>query len=133
MDFEKLIITRGKYWDAKMHHNQNCLGRCLLWYKGKEKDLLELNEEEQKEFWALARKLKKALNKLFKPDKYNYLSASNQTTHLHFHIFPRYKEKRIFDGKTLKDKDYGKLPLSENLVEEEFLWKIRDEIKRGLN
>ena len=84
MDFEKLLIKSGKYWDVKIHENQSCIGKCLLWYKGENKDFLELTKEEQDEFWKLAKEIKKVLDKLFQPNKYNYICAGNQTEHLHF-------------------------------------------------
>jgi diadenosine tetraphosphate (Ap4A) HIT family hydrolase len=134
MDFEKLLIKRGKYWDIKIHHSQNCIGKCLLWYKGGENDdLLEISEEERKEFWELSKKVKNALSKLFRPDKFNYLSAGMRTKHLHFHIIPRYKEKREFEGITFEDVDWGAFAVANREIPEELLFAIRDAIRKNLN
>lgn len=133
MDFEKLLIVSGKYWDAKIHHSQSCIGKCLLWYKGDEgRDFLELNEEERREFWIMAKRLKVILDKLFSPDKYNYLCAGNRTPHLHFHIIPRYRGKREFNGEVFEDVDFGGFPHSEKKVSEEVLFGIRDAIRKEL-
>lgn len=103
-----------------------------MWYKGDpDKDLLEISEEEQKEFWEIATNAKKALDKLSTPDKYNYLCAGNRTPHLHFYIIPRYKEKRVLGGIEFKDVDFGDFPKSSNEVDEGILFKIRDEIKNA--
>jgi|SRR3989344_4662542 len=131
MDFEKLLIKSYKYWDAKIHHSQNCIGKCLLWYKeDEEKDFLELNDEEQEEFWVVAKKLRVTLEKLFSPDRFNYLSAGNQTPHLHFHIIPRYKDKREFNGVVFEDVDFGTFATAKNEVSEDILVAIRDEIRK---
>ena len=133
MDFEKLIVSKGKFWDIKIHHSQNCLGRCLLWYKGnKDKDLLEISKEERDELWELSKKIKTALINLFNPDKFNYLCSGSRTKHLHIHIYPRYSEKREFNGIIFEDIHWGNFTTAVNEVEEALLFKIRDVLKKEI-
>lgn len=133
MDFEKLLIKDYKNWQVKLHHNQNYLGKCVLWFKGDEKDFIDLNEEEREEFFEITKKLKEVLKELFNPDLFNYLSLNNKTKHLHFHIMPRYKEKRIFNNKEFLDDNFGKPPFrEENLLPEKDLELLKNKIKEKL-
>ena len=136
IDYSKLLIKEYKYWDVKLHHDQNLLGRCLLWCKRDGvSDLFETTIEEREEFWEIGDVLQKALNKLFQPDVINYASLGMRTPHLHVHFFPRYKDKKYFLGCEFEDEGWGKHPLNNPSKEipEDVLLNIRDAIKKELD
>ena len=52
MDFNKLKILEGKYWDVFLHEDQTVPGRVYFWYKDKETlDLLDVPEDAIVEFF----------------------------------------------------------------------------------
>ena len=130
MDFSKITIYDGENWEVKLHHNQNSLGKCVLWFKGESKDFADLSLDEQKEFWELLKKTKDILVDLFNPGMFNYACLGNATKHLHFHVMPRYKDSRTFEGMEFVDEAFGSFPLgADNLLSEEELVKIVEMIK----
>lgn len=134
MDFDKLKIVEGQYWDAFVHPDQTALGRTYLWYKGEAADFLDIPKEALLEFHGLGNKVKSALTKLFKPDLFNYLSLNNITKHLHVHIIPRYSRKINYLGLTFEDISFGRNYKSnpEFKVAEDVLVKIRDKLATEL-
>ena len=130
MDFNKLKILEGKYWDIFLHQDQTSIGRLYFWYKKECNDLLDIPEEAIIEFYNNAKKIKYALIKLFKPNMFNYLSLSNNTRHLHIHIIPRYsKEIKLFNI-IFKDNSFGESYKRNKdfIVSDEILIKIKEMI-----
>ena len=126
-NFQKLLIKEYKYWKVLLHHNQCYLGRCVVWCKRENViDFFDMDKEEKKEFWDISKNLREVIQKIFKPDLFNYSSLANRTPHLHVHVIPRYKEKRIFENFTFADKRWGKNPypynknfkISDNIISE---------------
>ena len=70
-------------------------------------DFLDTSKEERDELFQILQIFKNALDKTFKPDKYNYACLGNQTAHCHFHIVPRYKKEIVFDSVTFIDDRWG--------------------------
>jgi len=135
MNFAKLKITEGKYWDVFLHEDQTVIGRIYFWYKEEGIiDLLDTTEEAILEFYNLAKKFKGSLVNLFKSDMFNYLALNNNTRHLHIHMIPRYSEKVEQFGFVFEDNNFGK-SYKRNpdfKIDEEILIKIKETIKTQL-
>lgn len=107
-DFSNNLIKSYKYWDVYVNQNQGYLGRCIIWCKREEaEDMIDATEEEQKELFEIIKDLRKAVQKCFNADWFNYAFLGNQTRHLHGHFIPRYKEPKVFMGTTFIDECYG--------------------------
>jgi|SRR5579859_1379894 len=108
--YSEYLIKDYTYWTLYLHENQCYIGRTYLVAKidGKNKDFMDMDSDEIKEFFMIGRQLKKALHKLFIPDKMNYASLGNIFEHLHIHFIPRYKSQRTFLGEEFIDKQWGK-------------------------
>ncbi len=102
------LIKEYKYWKVELHQNQCYLERCRIWYKGEVIDFFSISVEELEELFKIEKNLKKALKKLFSPDKYNYYIAGNVDPQLHPHFIPRYKEGKKFEGMIFRDENWGK-------------------------
>ena len=108
IDYKQLKIKEYKFWTLYLNEYQCYLGRvCLVANRTDAKDFIEITEEEREEFFDIAKKVNKALKKLFQPDLMNYASLGNNYSHLHVHIIPRYEKERMFNGIRFDDKRWG--------------------------
>ena len=135
-NFQKLLIKEYKYWKILLHHNQCYLGRCVIWCKRENAiDFFDMTEAEKNEFWKISKNLRDALQKIFKPDLFNYSSLANKTPHLHIHVMPRYKEKIIFENFHFIDERWGKNPCPYNktfTISENILLEIKNIINKNI-
>lgn len=130
--FQKFLIKEYKHWKVYIHQDQGTLGRSYLWCKREDAiDFLEMTNREKDEFFEVAKALKVAVMKLFKPDLFNYASLGNETNHLHVHIIPRYAKDREFAGTIFQDPRWGHSYRTREdfTITEEKLYKIRDAIQ----
>jgi diadenosine tetraphosphate (Ap4A) HIT family hydrolase len=134
--YDKDIIKKFKHWTLYIHENQCYLGRTYLWANREDAlDFFDMTKEEQSEYFQIGRSLKKAINKLFQPDLWNYATLANVMPHLHTHIIPRYTNPRTFAGMQFKDERWGMnyAPFNKEFkTPEEVLIKIRDAIKEEI-
>ena len=100
-------LAAAPQWSAHLNRDQSLLGRCYLVLQRPETDALAVSDAELAELWAFARHIRGALSALFAPDHFNYALLMNQDAQVHFHIIPRYKERRQFSGGTFVDPDFG--------------------------
>jgi len=137
VDYDRFLIKRYKHWKVLLHSEfyYHYLGSFYIWSRRTDDvDILEMTKEEQEEFFTVARQVKQAFKKLFKPDRFNYLAMGNVAPHLHVHVIPRYASPRIFNKLKFVDKEWGGPPRSKPHIKvpEEALLKIRDKIKKQL-
>ena len=96
---------------------QTYRGRCNVVFKEHKSEITDLTEEEAKAFMNDVRKVAKAIQKAFNPDKINYGAFADTMQHLHFHLVPKYKDGadwgRMFEmnpGKRLlNEEEYDEL------------------------
>lgn len=56
------------------------------------KEIIELNEQDERELWRESRLLSRCLQALFDPDKLNIAALGNQVSQLHVHHIARYRQ-----------------------------------------
>jgi diadenosine tetraphosphate (Ap4A) HIT family hydrolase len=96
---------------------QTYKGRCNVVFKEHKSEITDLTEEEVAAFIKDVRKVAKAIQKAFNPNKINYGAYADTMKHLHFHVVPKYEGGpswgTIFDmnpGKVLlNDEEYNEL------------------------
>ena len=101
------MIAESERWAICLNSDQTLLGRCYLLLKRPESDVTALSDAEISELWIVARKMKDVLEALWAPDHYNYAFLMNVDPQVHFHVIPRYRERREFAGGTFVDGSYG--------------------------
>lgn len=101
------VILQNDFWTLVLNENQATLGRVFFALNRHETDIARLNDVEVLSLWAFVRETKAALVALFAPDHFNYMFLMNLTPHVHFHIFPRYRDIREFAGQSFRDSQYG--------------------------
>ena len=96
---------------------QTYKGRCNVVFKKHKSEIADLTQEEAAAFANDNRKVAKAIQKTFNPDKINYGAFADTMKHLHFHLVPKYEGGPSW-GKTfdmnpakvlLNDKEYSEL------------------------
>ncbi len=101
------VVLSRDHWTLVLNENQATLGRVFFALNRHETDIARLTDAEVLSLWAFVRETKSALSGLLAPDHFNYMFLMNLTSHVHFHIFPRYAGPREFAGQTFTDSRYG--------------------------
>lgn len=113
--FDQFRIHRGSYWDVYVsERGGNNLGRLYFWlHRDGIIDFDDLTDDELTELRQLHRTFKQALQKLFNFDgPLNFAYLANEEAHghhCHYHMVPRYKTERTFEGVEFKDSAWGHL------------------------
>ena len=107
------IITT-KYWTVGIVPDQPYLGRGLVTLLDHKSSLGKLSAEEWKEFEMIVPKLENAYKQAFGAEPLNLGCFMNHGyrdnpphPHVHWQIFPRYKEPVELRGMTFEDNRYG--------------------------
>lgn len=131
---ENLLIKAYRYWTVLIHPNQCYLGRCMVKLNRHVVDLFDTTHEERNELFLIVTMLRDALREIFKPDLLNYSSAGNLVEHLHLHVIPRYKFKRVYEGAEFTDENWGKnyATSREHEVPGEVMKKMISEIRQRI-
>lgn len=127
------IVGTWPYWHIIINHNQNYLGKLVLFLRRHETDVTNLTHHEQAEFWQLLELVKESLVSLFQPDHFNYSFLMNQDRHVHLHVIPRYANEREFAGQVFIDEHLSEhYQLTTNLVSIEVRQKLAEALRKEL-
>jgi diadenosine tetraphosphate (Ap4A) HIT family hydrolase len=135
-NFLKFKIKDYKYWSVYINPNQSYLGRCVIWCRRENAiDLADIDSLEREELFAVLKEVRDALDKIFKPDLFNYCFLGNETKHLHCHFIPRYASIREFGEVIFKDERWGHNYRTNHdfNIPDDLLEKIKSEISSKLN
>lgn len=102
-------VSRGSHWSIALNLNQNLLGKVMVVANRHVEDVTELDSDEWRTLQDEVRRLKRALDQLFAPDRYNFAFLMNMDPHVHLHVIPRYVEAREWRGETFTDPHFGAL------------------------
>jgi len=123
-------VLTTKYWTVGIIPDQPYLGRGLITLLDHKASLAELSDQEWQEFHDIVRKLEPAYQKTFGARPLNLGCFMNHGyrddpahPHVHWQIFPRYKNPVEFMDITFVDELYGNFyddnarkPISEEVV-----------------
>lgn len=105
-------LYKGKYWNVIYGDwCQEFPGYCII---GNDKETLsDLEPEAWTELGILEKELERVCKKVLGATMFNFTCLmnnayrDNETPHVHFHFFPRYKEVTTILNKKYKDKHFG--------------------------
>jgi diadenosine tetraphosphate (Ap4A) HIT family hydrolase len=107
-------ILTGEYWTVGIIPDQPYLGRAIITLLDHKPSLGTLSKEEWQEFETIVSKLELAYKTAFGAEPLNIGCFMNHGyrdnpphPHVHWHIFPRYKESYELLGITFSDNRYG--------------------------
>ncbi len=132
-EYKHLVIQTHKYWRVELRCEQVFLGSCFVILNRHLEDLTDITRGERKELFAILKQMRNAIKKAFRPDKFNYASLGNVSSHLHMQIIPRYANSVSFFDTTFEDKEWGKhliLRDKSAKVSDETLEKIVQKLKK---
>lgn len=105
---------------------QTYKGRCNVVFKEHKSEITDLTEGEAAAFINDVRKVAKAIQKTFNPDKINYGAFADTMKHLHFHVVPKY------EGGSSWGKTFDMMPQPKTLLNEEEYSELINRIKFNL-
>ncbi|MFH1075143.1 MAG: HIT family protein [Candidatus Firestonebacteria bacterium] len=85
-------------------------GYCILFTKSHKEHTHKIPMRVQKGLYEDMMRVAAAIDKVFKPARFNYENLGNSTNHIHWHVIPRYKNDK-----------YKKLPI----------WQIPEKVRKG--
>ncbi len=136
-DTNPTLIKKFPGWSLLIDFRQNTLGSCLLVPDEHHESLSGLfegiSEVDVIEYADIVIAYEKALKAAFNPNLYNHLMMANVVKHIHWHIRPRYSERRVFAGRTWTDEKFGgRTGSSGKELDQEILDPIIREIRKYL-
>lgn len=102
-------IYKSKYWTLSLRPIQSTLGSCVISLNRYCEKLSDINEDESKDYINIVKFTEDSLSKVFEYDKINYFMLMMVDSHLHYHVIPRYKDKKEFLNKVWNDNNYPTL------------------------
>lgn len=140
-------LYKGKHWEVVFcDWCQDFLGQCII--SGHKESLADMTKDEWVELGELEKELERVCKKVFGSTMYNFCCLmnnayrDNETPHVHFWFFPRYKEKVDIFNKVFIDKHFGynfwkwnnnKIKCQKDIFTQEERLKIFEIIKTEFN
>lgn len=126
-------IYETDYWIWSLRPHQATIGAGILSLKRECPTFAELKPEEFADLNNIIKVIEPTIKDLFEYDVINYLMLMMFDNHVHYHIFPRYKEIKVVLGEEWKDESWPAIPplLGEPLIGAE-LKEITSLIKNNI-
>ena len=132
-DEKNNLIKEYKHWKLLVRKTHVKLGSCVAITKRHMERFSGITDEEMTEYAEVVRDVENALKNSFNYDVIHHMMLMMKDKHTHFHIIPRYKEPRNFDGKEWVD-DFQQNPLLQKPepITQDILNQIKEEIKKNI-
>lgn len=121
-----------------MGNNHAYFGRAYMTLRSHKPSLGSLSTEEWQDFEQTVQRLEKAYKEVYGAEPLNWGCYMNHAfrsepfnPHVHWHIYPRYKNAPVFEGIEYEDQLFGNFydnKLEKN-VDEETVYKITSKLK----
>jgi len=111
------------------------LGSCVAITKEHHETFSEITPQEMAEYAIIMKEIEAAIKKAFGNDAIHHMALMMKDHHTHFHIIPRYKEKKVFAGEEWVDEFNPEVTIlgkREPELSQEVLNKIKKEIINNL-
>ena len=111
------ILKETKHWYISLWENQYYIGRASIEFKDMNiRHMSELSNENILELFSLIKGYENTLRSVFGTTNFNWaclMNASykekniNNKDPLHFHVYPRYRERVVFEGEVFVDEVFA--------------------------
>lgn len=125
------VILQTERWVAVLDRNQCYLGKSFITLRQHKETLSDLDEIDWAELHQVIRQIEQAVKEAFGADVCNWECLMNnaikagRSTHVHWHLYPRYLGGTTFAGEEFSDPKWPRhLESGEHRVSEELFGKI---------
>jgi len=133
---EEVVVYSGQHWRVALNPNQEYLGRCYVTMKKHTTSVNLITEQEWGEFTKISKKLENHIEKAFSPTHFNWsclmnnAMRDNESTHVHWHLAPRYDRKIELFDETFEDHDWPNKYTNSNrkILPQDTLEQIKNKI-----
>jgi diadenosine tetraphosphate (Ap4A) HIT family hydrolase len=132
-DEKNNLIKEYEHWKLLMRRKYMSLGNCVLIIKRPIERFSDATAAEMEEYGRIVKDVESALKKVWNYDKINWLMLMMKDKQVHFHIVPRYAEKRDFAGKEWIDTGWPSWPVTSGPTDQALLDTMKQEILKHLN
>jgi len=101
-----LTIQEVGGWIISLRPQQPTIGSMVLTLNRYCQHLAEINEKESADLIHAFQQIEIIVKHVLKADKINYLVLMMVDEQVHFHVIPRYKEGKTFNGNIYIDSDW---------------------------
>lgn len=108
-DGQDVLVMETAHWRAVLDNDQRTLGKMFVTLLEHKPAISELTQEEWQELHEVMKRLEAAVAMAFAPSHFNWSCLMNnavvagQSTHVHWHLHPRYTVPVVFAGETFLD------------------------------
>lgn len=134
-DGKDVQVFETKYWRGVLDSDQRSLGKMFITLLEHRESLSDLSSEQSAELFRIMRGLEIALREVYQPTHFNWQCLMNlaveagQSTHVHWHLHPRYDRSVTVSNEVFHDGNKEKIV---HKVSHEILEKIREDIADNL-
>ena len=126
-------IYESEHWIWSLRPHQATLGAGILSLKRECPAFSELKPDEYADLNNIIKVIEPALTKAFNYDVINYLMLMMFDKHVHYHIFPRFKEPVMLIDKGWKDENWPAIPsLMGDTISDKEAIEIIEAIKKNI-
>jgi len=112
--YPETLIAELDHWVLLLRPQQVTLGSLILLCRDPARRFGEITREAAAELKAATDRIENVLSEAFAYDKINYLMLMMVDPDVHFHVIPRYRESRSYQGTPFGDASWPGPP---NLAE----------------
>jgi diadenosine tetraphosphate (Ap4A) HIT family hydrolase len=105
-DLPRLEVERFDHWIVAVRAKQVTLGSAVILLRRAEPSLAGLTGEEANDLIKAVGWFESVTQRMFSPDRYNYVFAMMKDPFVHMHAFPRYQSARVAFGVSWYDEDW---------------------------
>lgn len=109
------LVTEAGHWQVVPHEDQHYLGRCTVVLTRHCRSLNDLDSQEWADLKLVVESSEAALHDLFGAEPFNWACLMNggyradpPEPHVHFHLWPRYRQTVRFHALTFTDEEFGR-------------------------
>jgi diadenosine tetraphosphate (Ap4A) HIT family hydrolase len=109
-NYPNTLLHEYQHWAILLRPKQITVGSLVLICKEEATSFPMISAGAFAELQTATQDLEAMLKRAFAFDKINYLMLMMVDPHVHFHVFPRYREAQAFRGLTIPDKGWPAAP-----------------------
>ncbi|PIN80668.1 hypothetical protein COV16_00465 [Candidatus Woesearchaeota archaeon CG10_big_fil_rev_8_21_14_0_10_34_8] len=136
-DEKNNLIKEYNHWKLLIRNRNSTLGNCVVIIKRHIENYSDITEEEMKEFTQVVKDTENSLKEAFKYDKINWMMLMMNDKHVHYHVLPRYANKKYFAGLEWEDNAWPSMAKifteRKDELDQEILNQIKEEIKKHIS